>query len=176
MKYRLLLFVLSAALCVAGCAPAASNAKKSAVEPPPPPEADVREQYKAGAGGGTFLDTLNRGKELALAENDVPKLEVVPTIEFAAAPQPHITSSHATPPPQTDQRFRIQILASSQIDMVRKEKLNAESVTGLPVFMASEQSLYKLYVGDFKTKAEAEAALPGIKNQGYKDAWIVSTK
>jgi hypothetical protein len=175
MKYRLLLFVLSAALCVAGCAPAVSDAKKSAAEPAHPPETDVREQYKAGAGGSTFLDTLNRGKELALSENDVPKLEVVPTIEFTAAPQPHITSGHAAPP-QAEQRFRIQILASSQVDMVRKEKLNAESVTGLPVFMASEQALYKLYVGDFKTKAEAEAALPGIKNQGYKDAWIVSTK
>jgi hypothetical protein len=42
--------------------------------------------------------------------------------------------------------------------------------------MTSEQSLYKLYVGDFKTKAEAEAALPEVRKQGYKDAWVVSVK
>jgi hypothetical protein len=59
--------------------------------------------------------------------------------------------------------------------MVRKEKLNAETAMNLPVFMASEQSLYKLYVGDFKTKAEADAALPDVRKK-YKDAWVVSTK
>jgi len=53
--------------------------------------------------------------------------------------------------------------------------VTAEGLTKLPVFMASEQSLYKLYVGDFKTKAEAEAALPEIRKL-YNGAWIVSVK
>jgi hypothetical protein len=126
--------------------------------------ADPRERYAAG-GGQTFLDTLNRGREIALSASDLPTLEVVPAVSF---------SSEKIVAGET--RFRIQIMALSQIDMARREKVNAESVLKKPVFMASEQSFYKLYVGDFKTKAEADAALPEIKKLGYKEAWVVSVK
>jgi len=127
--------------------------------------ADPRERYTVGGGGQTFLDTLNRGREIALSAGDLPNLEVVPAVSFSSE---KIVAG--------EPRFRIQILASSQIDMARREKVNAESKIKQPVLMASEQSLYKVYVGDFKTRAEAEAALPEIRKQGYKDAWVVSVK
>jgi hypothetical protein len=60
--------------------------------------------------------------------------------------------------------------------MARREKVNAENLMKRQVFMASDQSLYKLYVGDFKTRAEAEAALPEVRKFGYKDAWVVGAK
>lgn len=170
MKKRLLLALLSVAavqavLLSVGCTPAARsgagdadahNGRSDAVDP--------RDRYVAG-GGRTFLDTLNRGREVVLSSSDLPALEVVPAVsaapEKAAAGEP---------------RFRIQILASSQIDMARREKVNAENVMKRPVFMASDQSLYKLYVGEFKTRAEAEALLPEVRKFGYKDAWVVSAK
>jgi len=125
----------------------------------------LRANYAASSGSkATFLDTLNRGKEVALADSDLPTLEVT----AAAAPVPDAPKGVA--------RFRIQILASSSVDVVRQEKLNAERATELPVFMTSEQSLYKLYVGDFKTKADAEAALPAVRKKGYGDAWVVTVK
>jgi len=170
MKKRLLFALLAAAaaaqalLLSAGCVPAVKPGQQSAAEPPRPEAVDPRERYTAG-GGQTFLDTLNRGREITVSANDLPVLEVVPPVSFSSE---KITAS--------EPRFRIQILASSQPDMARKEKMNAESVMKQPVFMASEQSLYKLYVGDFKTRAEAEAALPEVRKLGYKDAWVVSAK
>jgi hypothetical protein len=163
MKYCI--FILAAVLlAVGGCTPA-PRSSGGVKEPPPATEAEIRASYRAAASGSnaTFLDTLNRGKEVALTDDDLPTLEVT---AVAAVP---VAS------PRGETRFRIQILASSQVDMVRQEKLNAEAATGLPVFMSSEQSLYKLYVGDFKTKAAADAALPSVKSK-YSDAWIVTVK
>jgi hypothetical protein len=159
MKYGI--FILAAvSLAVVGCEPAARRPAEA-----PATDADVRANYSAaGNSSATFLDTLNRGREVALTNDDLPTLEVTATTTLPAAASP-----------QGETRFRIQILASSQIDMVRQEKLNAEAATGLPVFMASEQSLYKLYVGDFRTKADADAALPAVKSK-YSDAWVVTVK
>jgi len=157
---------VQALLLSAGCNNAArpSGPSESAAAGSRRESADPRERYTAG-GGQTFLDTLNRGHEIALSAGDLPTLEVVPAVSFSSE---KIVAG--------EPRFRIQILASSQIDMARREKVNAENVIKQPVFMASEQSLYKLYVGDFKTRAEAEAALPEVRKLGYKDAWVVSVK
>jgi hypothetical protein len=171
---KLLLALLSAAavqvvLLSFGCTPAVrpSGSTAASASAEQRPEAiNPREHYVAG-GGQTFLDTLNRGHEIALTPVDLPVIEVLPAVA-SAAPEKGAAVSET--------RFRIQILASSQVDMARKEKVNAESIVKQPVFMASEQSLYKLYVGDFKTRAEAEAALPEVRKLGYKDAWVVSVK
>jgi hypothetical protein len=170
MKKRLLFALISAIAVQAlllsdGCAPAVGPGSSAASADPRREAVDPRERYTA-SGGQTFLDTLNRGREIAVSANDLPVLEVVPTV--SAAPEKGAAAG--------EPRFRIQILASSQVDMARREKVNAESVIKQPVFMASDQSLYKLYVGDFKTRAEAEAALPEVRKLGYKDAWVVSAK
>jgi len=170
MKKRVSVLLLTVAaqamLISAACNPAVRSGSPSVASAAPRPDAaDPRERYAAG-GGQTFLDTLNRGREITLSANDLPVLEVVPAV--SVAPDKGAAA--------VEQRFRIQILALSQIDMARREKVNAENAMKQPVFMASEQSLYKLYVGDFKTRAEAEAALPEIRKLGYKDAWVVSAK
>jgi len=152
---------VQALLLSAGCG--GNAARPGASEPAAGPRsetADPRERYAAG-GGRTFLDTLNRGREIVLSADDLPALEVVPAVSFSSE---KIVAG--------EPRFRVQIFASSQIDIARKEKANAENAIKRPVFMASEQSLYKLYVGEFKTRAEAEAVLPEIKKLGYKDAWV----
>jgi len=156
---------VQAVLLYAGCTNSAvrPGASEPSAAGPRRETADTRDRYAAG-GGRTFLDTLNRGQEVAVSESDLPVLEVVPAVSFSSE---KIVAG--------EPRFRIQILATSQIDMARREKVTAEGLTKLPVFMASEQSLYKLYVGDFKTKAEAEAALPEIRKL-YNGAWIVSVK
>jgi len=156
---------VQAMLLFTGCTNSAERPRPSEpVAGSRPEAADPRERY-ATSGGRTFLDTLNRGREITLSANDLPTLEVVPAVNFT-------TEKIVAGEP----RFRIQILASSQIDMARREKVNAENAIKQQVVIASEQSLYKLYVGDFKTRAEAEAALPEIRKLGYKDAWVVSVK
>jgi hypothetical protein len=164
--------VALAMLALLACTPAVQTDARPTTSVPAdePRMVDVAtpEPYRA-QGGRTFLDTLNQGKEVALAADDLPALVVV-TRENLVLSSPSGESGGGGP------RYRIQILASSQVDMVRREKINAQTAINQPIFMASEQSLFKLYVGDFETRAEAEAALPEVKSKGYADAWIVTTK
>ena len=162
MKRSLLIF--AALPFIVGCAAPARSSYKTVEsnEPSKTVEAKSREYSSTTRSTLTFLDTLNRGKEVSLSADDVPVLDVGGS-----------TASPAKSVEVNEPRFRIQILASGQIDRVRQEKKSVESATGLPAFMSSEQSLFKLYVGEFQTRAEAEAALPGIQRKGYRDAWIV---
>ena len=71
--------------------------------------------------------------------------------------------------------FSIQIMADGDIDIIRKEKNKAQTAINKPVFIVFIEPYYKLWVGDFNTKAQAEEILPEVKRNGYKDAWIVNT-
>ncbi|MDR0306995.1 MAG: SPOR domain-containing protein [Chitinispirillales bacterium] len=163
MKRSLLIFTVLP--FIVGCAASVHSSSNKAVESKEPPvtvEAQIKEYSSATKSTLTFLDTLNRGKEVSLSADDLPALNVA----VKAVQQEKNVEVN-------EPRFRIQILASGQIDVVRQEKKSVETATGLPAFMSSEQSLFKLYVGEFQTRAEAEAVLPDIKKKGYRDAWIV---
>jgi hypothetical protein len=185
---RIILFIAAiTALTAVACVPAVQNgqqrpdtARKDDARQQSQSDTDAHTRYSAGS-GQTFLDTLNQGKEIALAPDDLPKLEVTPPITIVAAPAQSNQGgadggSGGDGGGAAETRFRIQILAASQADMVRREKLNAEKKLNLPVFMVSEQSQFKLYAGDFATRAEAEKMLPEVKKKGYGDAWIITTK
>ncbi|MCL2689818.1 MAG: SPOR domain-containing protein [Chitinispirillia bacterium] len=161
MKRSLLIFMVLP--MIAGCAASAGGSQYKEVESREPlktVEAQSIEYTSSAKSPLTFIDTLNRGKEISLSEGDVAMLDIGG--RSAAPARVEIN----------EPRFRIQIMASGQIDVARQEKMRAESTTGLPVFLSSEQSLFKLYVGEFQTREMAEAALPDIR-KAYKDAWIV---
>ena len=162
-------FALLNVACASGPRQGASQQAAAASADAGKIDAAAYERYSV-AGGRTFLDTLNHGKEIALSPEDLPALEVAPPVVAAAAAAQQQSS------PAEEPRFRIQILASSQADMARREKVNAAAAFDLPVSMISEQSLFKVFVGSFKTRAEAEAALPKVRGKGYDDAWIVNVK
>jgi hypothetical protein len=112
----------------------------------------------------TYLDTLNRGNEMALSDADVGG-------ETAG----HGTGEGAKEPggeAKVD-GFRVQCFASSNIANARAEKRVLEAKLGLPVYMVFIEPYYKLHVGDFQDRAEAEKALGEIKGLGYDGAWIV---
>jgi hypothetical protein len=86
------------------------------------------------------------------------------------------SAQSAVPAPTLRGAFSIQIMADGDIDVIQKEKNKAQPTINQPVFLVFIEPWYKLWVGDFSTKAQAEAFLPTVKSKGYKDAWIVSTK
>jgi len=121
----------------------------------------------------TYIDTLNAGRELAVSEKEVTPA-AAQIFEPVAAPAATVPAAA-----QTDRGapaaevYRIQVLASSQIDMIRSEKRNLESRTTQPVYITFSAPFYKLLVGDFTDRAAAEKHCTELKNQGYGDAWIV---
>ncbi|MBI4417517.1 MAG: SPOR domain-containing protein [Ignavibacteriales bacterium] len=75
------------------------------------------------------------------------------------------------------QGFRIQVFASSSIDeasaaqIVAREKVGTDSV-----YVVYDPPVYKVRVGDYATRLEANQRLPRLVHLGYTDAWVVSDK
>jgi hypothetical protein len=116
----------------------------------------------------TFLDSLNRGHELSLADRDFSPMIVESTV--AAAPQAAAGAADAP------NGYRVQVIASSQIEKVRSEQKSLESRVSYPLYIIATPPYYKLLAGDFVKRSEADAAVAKLKELGYADAWVVRTK
>ena len=72
--------------------------------------------------------------------------------------------------------FRIQIFESSVASIARSEAKRFQNILGDTVYTDFETPLYKLRIGNFKNRKNAEKAVELISRLGAKDAWIIRTK
>jgi hypothetical protein len=114
----------------------------------------------------TYLDTLNRGREFALSDHDF--VSIIP--ETVAVSQEKFGQTEAP------NGFRVQCFASSQIERARSEQKVLESKVRFPVYIIFAAPYYKLLVGDFVKRSDADAACAKMKDAGYADAWVMRTK
>ena len=88
------------------------------------------------------------------------------------------------PPPEskseadiiTKEVFRIQIFESSVASIARAEAKRFQNIFGDTVYTDFETPLYKLRIGSFQNRKDAEEAVESISRLGAKDAWIIRTK
>ena len=72
------------------------------------------------------------------------------------------------------QGFRIQIFSSSNVDEATVMKnLALEKFVGDSIYVVYDAPVYKVRVGDFVNRYEANQRLPEFVQKGYQDAWIV---
>lgn len=129
---------------------------------------------------GTYLDTLNIGKELAVIFDEEEKVEKKTEVKYTEpssdSKQLKSESTQAVQRSVVPNGFRIQILASSSVDAVREKKNELEEVILLPMYISFKSPYYKLLAGNFTDRESAEKALAGVKEQGLTDAWIISSE
>ncbi|NLW32005.1 MAG: SPOR domain-containing protein [Fibrobacter sp.] len=153
--------IIAICLYMAGCNPQLRNrSEEDSTEKPV-----IRKQEKTKDVQLTFLDTLNSGKNIHLENSDLNSFK-----------EQTFTESDISAAPKSNVHYRVQVFASSQIETIREKKKSLENKIDLPLFIAFDTPFYKLYVGDFKKRTQAEAVLPEIKKLGYTDAWVVSTR
>lgn len=80
-----------------------------------------------------------------------------------------------TTQPVVGHRFRIQLITSNQFSEANFSKKVAEEIFDTEIEVAYEAPYYKLRIGSFLTREEAEAFLPQVRTAGYPDAIVVST-
>lgn len=73
-----------------------------------------------------------------------------------------------------DMGYRVQLLASSDLEKARDLKKKVMAGTGLAVYIDYEDGLYKVRAGDFPTREEASQARTMLVEK-YPDCWIVKT-
>jgi hypothetical protein len=72
------------------------------------------------------------------------------------------------------QGFRIQVFSSSGVDeATRMKEVVTEKFIGDSVYVVYDAPVYKIRVGDFVNRYEANQRLPEFTEKGYRDAWIV---
>lgn len=68
--------------------------------------------------------------------------------------------------------YRVQIFTSRLYTEANRERALAEEIFNFPIHLDYEVPYYKLRVGDFHTRAEAEDMLSEIRAIGYRSAWV----
>ena len=72
------------------------------------------------------------------------------------------------------QGYRIQIFASSNMDEAMEMKnLAVEKCAGDSVYIVFDAPVYKVRIGDFVNRYEANLRLPEFIEKGFRDPWIV---
>ncbi|HEY4612469.1 MAG TPA: SPOR domain-containing protein [Bacteroidota bacterium] len=93
--------------------------------------------------------------------------------------QPEIESSGDSLRVQEEivQGFRIQIFASARIDEATLAKQTAaQAITTDSLYIVYDPPVYKVRVGDYATRLDANRALVPVIQRGYPDAWIVTDR
>jgi hypothetical protein len=75
------------------------------------------------------------------------------------------------------QGYRIQIFATASIDEANAMRLTAAPrITEDSLYVVFDPPVYKVRIGDFRTKAEANQKLGAVIGMGFVDAWVVGDK
>ena len=98
-------------------------------------------------------------------------------IDVSEAEAPPVDSTRA--PAATDSiadGFRVQVFASSDRNVAENARAVATQRLRMPAYLDLETGVYKVRVGDFVARADAEKALAAVRAADYADAWIVASK
>lgn len=70
--------------------------------------------------------------------------------------------------------FRIQILSTSNIDDADASRMAAQQLfLSDTVYVVYDPPVYKVRVGDFDSRLEANNRLADVQERGFRDAWVV---
>jgi hypothetical protein len=131
-----------------------------------------------GSAPATFLDSANRGREARLIEADFAAPQSIGGRDRKGGDSAATAAALAPTPPRTSpaparEVYRIQCMAATQSDGLESARNAIGTKVPYPVHIMHSPPYYKLLVGEFATRTEAERALYDVRGCGYPDAWIV---
>lgn len=98
-------------------------------------------------------------KDTAKSEESIPVKPVQPQLDTLAS-----------------QALRIQLHSTELFGDAKKERIIAEEIFDQPVYLDYEVPYYKVRVGSFSERKDAESYLSKAKTAGYQNAWIVAVR
>ena len=108
-------------------------------------------------------------------DNELPKFPLILN-KVLLGKDTYSTSRDHDSDESAQEIFRIQIFESSNVSMARAEAKRFQNILGDTVYMDFETPLYKLRIGNFQNRKNAEESVESISKLGAKDAWIIRTK
>jgi hypothetical protein len=164
MKYRVFTILLPAImLLLAGCGSSGSSQKDTV---PPPEERKQRvplSRYEKAFNPSTYDDEIAEIQRRHVLEQERSAVDnkhdsVVVESEFS-------------------QGYRIQIFATGNIDEANAMRMTAaQRITDDSLYVVFDPPVYRVRIGDFRTRAEANQRLGAVIALGFADAWIVGDR
>ena len=121
----------------------------------------------------TYIDTLNTNKEIGVSGESSSRPQTTAVVRQGAVAQT-VASAGGSIAPANSMRYRIQCVASADLNQMKEEKKKLEAKCKYPVSIKFESPYYKMMVGEFATRDEAETAISQVRDCGYPGSWIVS--
>lgn len=98
-------------------------------------------------------------------------------VEKKESTKPGNESSAAPAEAELAPGFRVQVNFTENVEQANKIKDEVSAILAdQPVYVVFETPYYKVRVGNFLTRPEANLTLRTLVERGYKDAWIVPDK
>jgi len=132
------------------------------------------EQGSAGQSELRF-DPLGMAQDsVIITEPDSPaESRLRQKIQNQSAKRTAIADTSAVADSLNHQVYRVQLVTLESFSEARRAQGVAEEIFDLPVALNYDLPYYKLRVGEFVTKAEADAYLQKAKAAGYVNSWVV---
>ena len=151
MKNYKLLTVLSLILILGACNP------KTILQKEPDKRLEETLYFDDANVADPFLDSL----EYREYQNITIKTKLIPPPPPPAAKYKKVEG------------FRLQLFAGSDSLQTVSEKYNATSIVKDTLYILNERGLYKLQLGDYLYRTQADSARRVMKDKGYSGAWVV---
>ena len=100
---------------------------------------------------------------------------VVKTIDSTAIPPAQRETIQVPDPKDFTEGWRVQLSANSTLADADGRARGARAKFTEPVYVEYEPPFYKVRVGDFLTRPEAESMATRARAEGYEGAWVVET-
>lgn len=120
---------------------------------------------------GLIALTCSRTKEVVSppvitrpAEETEKKAQTTPVQELFETPPPDIGENDF---------FKIQIFATQKYDRAQAEKKRLRDITDKNIYLVKEKNLWKVQIGDYTSRNEAEEERELIRRLGWVDAWLI---
>lgn len=164
MKYlRLSTFISAIALILSGCGSSGSSQRETSSAPGEPEKRVPLAQYEKTFNPSSYDD-------------EITEIGQQHTVEQERAATEHQRDSVVVESTYT-QGYRIQIFASVNIDEASAMRLTAaQRITEDSLYVVYDTPVYKVRIGDFPTRSEANQKLATVIAQGFADAWVVSDR
>jgi len=155
---------MAAALFLTGCATTRKTGN-------PPPDS-ARERSRDHAFVEDFDPLTLRDDDIVVPPPSVSREAIAESEGEAEAPGTESTESEG----EMIQGYRVQLSATSDESQARELQRNAIFKFSADVYLTFEGSLYKVRVGDCRTREEAEELRDSAIRGGFRDAWIVPAR
>lgn len=109
-------------------------------------------------------------EEIAVKDDDIDYEEVAPRIDST-----FVVVDKTPQQPEMRNGFRVQVFAAGTSVYAEEVRQRVAREFSLPAYITPVDEMYKVRIGDFATREEAETFLARCRSAGYEDAWIVET-